>query len=179
MQEECSWYREPPSRRTPGSTSNIHSCVYSSVQEGTWAESHSFRYAGKLFERVQGDKVGNIMLQWRELRTSHPEMFRQGVQVWQSPTAYVDGVLWAGSKMRRPASSNHSCVSLTPCRRIGAKQRESEDLCCSKSKRASQQDAPPCCKSPIRRWHSQRKVQRKQNMRDRKGCFCSKLAKRR
>ena len=35
------------------------------------------------------------MLQWRELRKSHPEMFRQGVQVWQSPTAYVDGVLWA------------------------------------------------------------------------------------
>lgn len=84
-----------------------------------------------------------------------------------------------GSKMRRPASSNHSCVSLTPCRRIGVKQRESEDLCCSKSKGASQQDAPPCCKSQIRRWHSQRKVQRKQNMRDRKGCFCSKLAKRR
>ncbi len=27
------------------------SCPYSSVQEGTWTESHSFRYAGQLFER--------------------------------------------------------------------------------------------------------------------------------
>jgi hypothetical protein len=29
------------------------------------------------------------------LRASQPEVFRQGVKVWQSPTAYIDGVLFA------------------------------------------------------------------------------------
>ena len=45
--------------------------------------------------RKKGEKVGNIMASWRELRTAHPEMFRKGVKVWQSPSAYVDGVLFA------------------------------------------------------------------------------------
>ena len=95
MQEECSWCRQPLSRKTSDNIGNILSCIYSSVQEGTWTESHSFRYAGQLFEREKGAKVGNIMLPWRQLRASQPAMLRQGVLIWQSPTAYVDGVLWA------------------------------------------------------------------------------------
>ena len=40
----------------------VHCRLELITEEGTWAESHSFRYAGKLFERVKGEKVGTIMM---------------------------------------------------------------------------------------------------------------------
>ena len=65
-------------------------------EEGKWVKSHSFEYRGQLVERVEGEGVGNTMQSWRALRAKEPHLFRdKRVLVWQSPTAYVDSVIWA------------------------------------------------------------------------------------
>ena len=46
--------------------------------------------------RKAGDKVGNIMAEWREARSKYPELFEdKQVKVWQSPTSYVDNIIYS------------------------------------------------------------------------------------
>ena len=44
--------------------------------------------------RQAGDSVGNVMQRWRQIRKGHPELLA-GLRVWQSPTAFVHGVVWS------------------------------------------------------------------------------------
>ena len=65
-------------------------------EEGCWLVDHSFDYGGQRVVRKRGEKVGQIMASWRQLRTDAPELFRdRRVKVWQSPTAFVDSVIFS------------------------------------------------------------------------------------
>ena len=49
-----------------------------------------------MHHHVAGQPVGNIMQSWRKLRADQPDLFAaQRVKVWQSPTAFVDSVIWS------------------------------------------------------------------------------------
>ena len=73
-------------------------------EEGSWLQDHSFVYGGKEVERKAGEKVGAIMSSWRECRRAHPDLFRdRKVKVWQSPTAYVDSVVYSWMQQEEAA----------------------------------------------------------------------------
>ena len=63
-------------------------------EAGTWIRAERFQHGDKFTEREAGEKVGSRMAQWRKTRTEHPELFA-GIRVWQTPTAFQDGVAWA------------------------------------------------------------------------------------
>ena len=46
--------------------------------------------------------MGNVMQSWRKLRESDPELF-QGLRVWQSPTAFVDSVIYSWQQAEESA----------------------------------------------------------------------------
>ncbi len=63
-------------------------------EEGTWLQDEKFQAGDKYYERKKGEKVGSRMQAWRKCRTESPELF-QNIRVWQTPTAFQDGVAWA------------------------------------------------------------------------------------
>ena len=63
-------------------------------EAGTWIRAERFQHGDKFTEREAGEKVGSRMAQWRKTRTEHPELFAN-MRVWQTPTAFQDGVAWA------------------------------------------------------------------------------------
>ena len=73
-------------------------------EEGCWLQDHSFAYGGKEVERKVGEKVGAIMGSWRECRKLHPDLFRdRKLKVWQSPTAYVDSIIYSWMQQEEAA----------------------------------------------------------------------------
>ena len=67
-------------------------------EEGTWLRDERFKASGKWVLRKAGDKVGNIMSSWREMRWSgDPETLRwlEEVEVMQQPAGYCDGIIVA------------------------------------------------------------------------------------
>ena len=59
---------------------------------GRWIEDEVFEVGNKTVHHKKGESVGNTMVSWRALREAAPELFTE-VRVWQSPTAFVDGVI--------------------------------------------------------------------------------------
>jgi len=76
-------------------------------QDGKWVQDESFVYCGKPVHRKAGTSAGNTMMKWRQAREQHPELF-DGLKVWQSPTAFVDSIVW--SWQQREESSRHSQI---------------------------------------------------------------------
>ena len=73
-------------------------------EAGCWLQDHSFAYGGKEVERKVGEKVGPIMGSWRECRKLHPDLFRdRKLKVWQSPTAYVDSIIYSWMQQEEAA----------------------------------------------------------------------------
>ncbi len=71
-------------------------------EEGTWLQDEKFQAGDKLYERKQGEKVGSRMQAWRKCRTESPELFAN-LRVWQTPTAFQDGVAWAWQQQEESA----------------------------------------------------------------------------
>ena len=72
----------------------VHCRLENISETGEWLQAESFKVGDVEYSRKKGDKVGNIMQSWRQARSTEPELFRN-LKVWQSPTAFVDGVIWA------------------------------------------------------------------------------------
>ena len=72
----------------------VHARLENISQAGTWILTEVFELAGVEHRHEAGQPVGNIMQSWRKQRQEQPELFR-GLLVWQSPTAFVDSVIWA------------------------------------------------------------------------------------
>ena len=72
----------------------VHARLEDISESGQWLRSHSFCLAGVETVREQGQSVGNIMQAWRKLRAESQELL-QGLRIWQSPTAFVDSVIWS------------------------------------------------------------------------------------
>ena len=63
-------------------------------ERGTWVENEEFWVAGRKIIRKKGEKVPpQMMIKWRELRKSHPELL-ENMRIWQQPAAFVDGVIY-------------------------------------------------------------------------------------
>ena len=60
---------------------------------GHFLQSEQFTLGDHTVSREAGQSAGNLMAGWRAARASRPELF-QSVRVWQSPTAFVDSVIW-------------------------------------------------------------------------------------
>lgn len=74
----------------------VHARLEMISEQGTWLCDHSYEYGGVEVVRKKGEKVGAIMASWRELRQQQPDLFREKqVLIWQSPTAYVDSVIYS------------------------------------------------------------------------------------
>jgi hypothetical protein len=73
----------------------VHAKLESISETGEWLWDHTFEYGGVTVERKKGQKVGPIMTQWRSLRQNQPQLFTGEVKIWQSPTAYVDNIIYS------------------------------------------------------------------------------------
>ena len=71
----------------------MHARLEAIDEEGLWKEDESFTVGDTTTTRKKGQKAKNIMASWRKLRAQEPALFSQ-MTVWQSPTAFVDGVIW-------------------------------------------------------------------------------------
>jgi len=69
---------------------------------GKWIETETFQLGDKTVTHQAGDPVGNTMAGWRSLREASPELF-QNLRVWQSPTAFVDTVIWSWQQKEEAA----------------------------------------------------------------------------
>ena len=72
----------------------VHARLENISAEGTWIQSESFVNADTVCEHEAGKSVGRVMSGWRKLRAAQPALFAAGIRVWQSPTAFVDAVIY-------------------------------------------------------------------------------------
>ena len=80
----------------------VHARLSNIDKDGKWIENESFEVAGKLIKRQKGQSVGNIMLPWRKLRASAPELFTQ-ISLMQQPAAVADSIIttWSVAELGR------------------------------------------------------------------------------
>ena len=69
---------------------------------GKWIETETFQVGEKTVTHKAGESAGNTMAGWRKLREARPDLFN-GIRVWQSPTAFVDSVIWAWQQKEESA----------------------------------------------------------------------------
>ena len=68
-------------------------CRLSNISsDGRWLKDELFRVRGKDVQRKKGEKVGNIMQGWRDIRSNHPELLK-GLSVTQQPAATMDNII--------------------------------------------------------------------------------------
>jgi len=60
---------------------------------GHFLQPEEFRLGEQPARREAGQSAGSLMAGWRAARASRPELFSH-IRVWQSPTAFVDSVIW-------------------------------------------------------------------------------------
>ncbi len=72
----------------------VHCRLENISETGEWLQAETFHVGDVVCSRKKGEKAGNIMQSWRHCRAKEPELFRD-IKVWQSPTVFVDGVIWA------------------------------------------------------------------------------------
>jgi len=80
----------------------VHCRLENISQSGHWIQSETFEVAGVLHSHEAGQSVGNTMQAWRRLRESEPSLF-DGLRVWQSPTAFVDSVIYSWQQQEESA----------------------------------------------------------------------------
>ena len=62
--------------------------------DGVWLQDEDFTVAGERITHKAGSPVHpSLMIEWRQLRQQHPELFSQ-LRVWQQPAAVVDQIIW-------------------------------------------------------------------------------------
>ena len=82
-------------------------------ENGHWLENATFKVADKEIQHVVGQSAGTLMLNWRRLRTEHPNAFA-GLYVWQQPCAMIDSVLWRWQGLLE-AKEFRQVVRITDC----------------------------------------------------------------
>ncbi len=65
-------------------------------ESGTWLSDETFKVGEKVITRSQGNSAGRIMLPYRRLRQSHPELMSK-IEIMQQPAANVDSVILSWS----------------------------------------------------------------------------------
>ena len=65
-------------------------------ESGTWLSDETFKIGDKVITRTQGSSAGRVMLPYRRLRQSHPELMSK-VEIMQQPAANVDSVILSWS----------------------------------------------------------------------------------
>jgi hypothetical protein len=55
-------------------------------------KTESYEYGGKTVTRIAGDKAGNVMLEYRQVRKSHPELL-DNLEVYSQPAACADSII--------------------------------------------------------------------------------------
>ena len=63
---------------------------------GTWLSDETFKVGEKIITRTQGTSAGRIMLPYRRLRETHPELMSK-IEIMQQPAANVDSVILSWS----------------------------------------------------------------------------------
>ena len=88
-------------------------CKLESIDDaGRWVADEEFQVGDVKVVRRAGQKAGRLMKAWRRLREKSPELFK-GILVWQSPTAFVDGIVWSWQQAEE-ARRFESCIRLAP-----------------------------------------------------------------
>jgi len=68
-------------------------CRLSNISpEGTWVKSETFLWQGREVKRISGNSVGKLMLPWRRLRHSNPELL-ENLSVYTQPSGNVDSII--------------------------------------------------------------------------------------
>ena len=68
-------------------------CRLSNISsDGRWLKDEQFRVRATDVQRKKGEKVGNIMQGWRDIRSNHPELLK-GLSVTQQPAATMDNII--------------------------------------------------------------------------------------
>ena len=63
---------------------------------GTWIQTESFKVGDTVITRTQGTSAGRILLPYRNLRKSHPDLMSK-IELMQQPAANVDSVILSWS----------------------------------------------------------------------------------
>ena len=72
----------------------MHARLENISADGKWIQTEEFHLGAKEIVHKAGESVGNVMQSWRKLRQEAPELFA-ALRVWQSPTAFVDSVIFS------------------------------------------------------------------------------------
>ena len=80
----------------------VHARLENISHQGTWIQSETFEIAGVVHSHEAGQSAGNTMHAWRKLRDADPSLL-EDIRVWQSPTAFVDGVVYAWQQQEESA----------------------------------------------------------------------------
>ena len=68
-------------------------CRLSNIDaSGNWVKTETYSFQGRTVVRQAGNSAGKLMLPWRRLRHSNPELFEQ-LAVYQQPSGYVDSII--------------------------------------------------------------------------------------
>ena len=70
----------------------IHCRLSNICPDGKWIKDERFFYKGREIVREKGQSAGKLMLPWRRLRKSEPELFKD-LSVYMQPAGYVDSVI--------------------------------------------------------------------------------------
>ena len=63
---------------------------------GTWLKTESFKVGDAVIARTQGTSAGRVLLPYRKLRASNPELM-SNIELMQQPAAHVDSVILSWS----------------------------------------------------------------------------------
>jgi hypothetical protein len=71
----------------------VHCRLSNISSDGKWLKDETFSFKGKEIVRKAGQSVGKLMLPWRRLRQTSPELF-ENLSVYMQPAGYVDSVIF-------------------------------------------------------------------------------------
>ena len=90
--------------------------------------------------RKKGDPVGNFMPTWRRIRREEPERFKNK-RVWQSPTAFVDTVIYSWMQEEEAARFPNLLRLVDSLTTHWTEQAAERNWLCN----TMQADVPACC----------------------------------
>ena len=82
-------------------------------ESGTWLSDETFKVGEKVITRSQGNSAGRIMLPYRRLRQSHPELMSK-IEIMQQPAANVDSFILSWS-IRSQAAQYPASIWMRDC----------------------------------------------------------------
>ena len=81
---------------------------------GCWRKTEKYYVGNKLVVHEAGKSARGVMAGWLSLRKECPELFADGLRIWQQPCAVVDSIIWRWQQ-ELDAEQYDQAVRITDC----------------------------------------------------------------